>query len=47
MTAGDNGEKTFDQAKSYLNVNSGVLGNKSVATYFADGSRWECSQLIF
>lgn len=39
MTAGDDGETTFDQAKSYWNVISGVLGNKSVATYFAGGCK--------
>lgn len=39
MTAGDNGEKTFDQARSYWNVISGVLGDKSIATYFAGGCK--------
>lgn len=39
MTAGDNVKNTFNQAKSYWNVISGVLGNKSVATYFAGGCK--------
>lgn len=39
MTAGDDGEKTFDQVRSYWNVISGVLGDKSIATYFAGGCK--------
>lgn len=39
VTAGDNAENTFDQAKSYWKIISGVLGNKSIATYFAGGCK--------
>lgn len=47
MTAGDNGEKTLDQSKSYWNVISGILGNKSVAIYFsATGNTQRLAQQI-
>lgn len=37
MTAGDNGEHTFDQALGYFHIVSGVLGGKEAGTYLAGG----------
>lgn len=37
MTAGDNGEHTFDQALGYFHIISGVLGGKEAGTYLAGG----------
>lgn len=37
MTAGDNGEHTFDQALGYFHIINGVLGGKEAGTYLAGG----------
>lgn len=37
MTAGDNGDHTFDQALGYFHILSGILGGKEVGTYLAGG----------
>lgn len=39
MTAGDDGEHTFDHVQNYWKIVSGGLGNKSIATYFAGGCK--------
>lgn len=37
MTAGDNGENTFNQALGYFHIISGVLGGQEQGTYLAGG----------
>ncbi len=37
MTAGDNGENTFNQALSYFHIISGVLGGQEAGSYLAGG----------
>lgn len=37
MTAGDDGENTFNQALGYFHIISGVLGGQEVGTYLAGG----------